>query len=197
MAARASEAKRQAAQARRGQGVGAAAPGMLVPANPDPSALVAVAPDADKARLGMICERIAAGESLTSIATGEGVGYGALVMWLAGSPVRMAAYQEARAIASIAHDEKSELELDAAEDDFGLKKAQALATHRRWRVEHVGAQYYAKRHIVAGDPANPLTVQAMSDASLSVVARGAIIDVRPAVGQNEAPACEGGGDGEA
>src|SRR5574340_1225015 len=83
-----------------------------------------------------ICTRIAGGESQRSIAKSLGVHDGSFIEWLAAIPERSERARESRRIAAVIWDERAEeVLLGMTESPMGIARANALASHFRWRAK--------------------------------------------------------------
>lgn len=92
-----------------------------------------------------VCDRIAAGETYTSIAADYGKTQGALSLWLAADPNRSARAKASGACAARAWDEQAEQGIKDAADRFELDKAREHAHHLRWRAAKLSSDYADRR----------------------------------------------------
>lgn len=104
----------------------------------------------------MVCEFISDGLSLTAIAEKAGVGIATFLTWTELDPERSARVREARRLMARLWDEKAERVIEAAQDDFELKKAKELAHHYRWRAAKIAPKEYGDKLELAGDPLAPV-----------------------------------------
>lgn len=113
--------------------------------------------------IDVICDRITAGHSLTSVAKEIGIHAATLIRWLEDDPQRSARAREARIRSARIWDEKAEAVIAAAPDKFELDRAQALAHHYRWRAKAIAPRDYGDKvtqeHTGAGG--GPIAVAAV------------------------------------
>lgn len=94
--------------------------------------------------LDAICERLADGESMTSIAVSAQVSIGSLLTW-AAQPEHSARVIESRALAASVWDEKAESGLENSGDPFELSRSKELAHHYRWRASKIAPKLYGDK----------------------------------------------------
>lgn len=111
-----------------------------------------------------VCADIGDQMSLTAIAKAQGVSIGSLLTWCEADPERSARVREARTLMARYWDERAEVVISEAKDDFELKKARELAHHYRWRGSKIAPKEYGDKMTLAGDPESPL--QGVTDAQL-------------------------------
>lgn len=122
-----------------------------------------------------VCERIAAGETYTAIATDYGKTQGALSLWLAAEPNRSARAREAAGLAARAWDEEAEAGIRAATDVLSLGKARELAQHLRWRASKLSPAYADRSKVEVGgalgvfDAAEALTPEQLQRVAQAVL----------------------------
>jgi hypothetical protein len=110
----------------------------------------------DATGIDAVCGAIGEGKSLTAIAEREGVSLGSLLTWIEADPERSARAREARTMMARYWDERSEQVIEAAGDEFSLKKAKELSHHYRWRAAKIAPREYGERVQHANDPDNPM-----------------------------------------
>lgn len=103
-----------------------------------------------------VCEAISDGLSLTAISVQVGVAVASLLTWCELEPDRSARVREARRLMARLWDEKAEGVIEAASDEFELKKAKELAHHYRWRAAKIAPKEYGDKLELASDPLAPV-----------------------------------------
>jgi len=111
-----------------------------------------------------ILQRIEDGESLASIAVGQGKNRSMLAKWLAAEENRSARARYSRQLAAQAWDELAESTIERADDAFGLSKAKELAHHYRWRASKVAPKEYGDKLDVDMKGTMSVTLQSSDDA---------------------------------
>lgn len=106
-----------------------------------------VARDAiDAFGLDVICDNIADGKSLTSIAASIGVSKGSLLTWLTATTDRSARVVEARSVTAWHWDEEAQSVIEKAKaDPVEMTRARELASHFRWRASKINPKVYSDR----------------------------------------------------
>lgn len=94
--------------------------------------------------IDLICERLIAGETQTSIAADIGVSKGLLCAWLA-EPERSARAREARILAASSYADLALAAIKDAPDPFELTRARELASHYRWQASKASPQEYGDK----------------------------------------------------
>lgn len=119
--------------------------------------------------LDAICDRIAAGGTLTAVAAEIGVGIATLLDWLEDDSERSARMKESRALAARIWDEKAEIGLMVASDPFELSKAKELAHHYRWRAKAISPREYGEKVQTehTGKDGGPIAIAAVDLKNLS------------------------------
>lgn len=92
-----------------------------------------------------VCDCIGEGKSLTAIASESGVSIGSLLSWIEGDPERSARVRESRSAMARYWDEKSEMCIESAADEFELKRAKELSHHYRWRASKIAPKEYGDK----------------------------------------------------
>jgi len=96
------------------------------------------------------CERIIAGESMTSIAKSLNASLSGVVKWIASDSDRSARAREARVTSAKTWDEKASQGVEDACDAFELAKAKELAYHYRWRSSKIAPRDYGDKIAIGG-----------------------------------------------
>lgn len=113
----------------------------------------------DKLGLEALCDRLVAGETMTSICKSINVTKGSMGRWVALNEDRQARVREARIASAEAFDELAEVGIRNAKNPLALARARDLAHHYRWRSSKVDPRRYGDKLELAGDKDAPLTVQ--------------------------------------
>lgn len=95
--------------------------------------------------LDEICESLASCTTMTALAEQIGVSKGSLIAWIAEDADRSARTKDARNLAAIFWEERAEVVVLDAADEFDLKKARELAQHYRWRASKIAPRDYGDR----------------------------------------------------
>jgi hypothetical protein len=95
--------------------------------------------------IDLVCQRIGERMTLTDIAEQAGVPVSTFVTWLAADPERSARVREVRTEMAKVWDEQAEVEIRAAADDLGMKRARELAHHYRWRATKIAPRDYGDK----------------------------------------------------
>lgn len=110
-----------------------------------------------------LCDRLRAGETLTSIAKSLKLkSVGTLLKWLGADGERSARAREARSAASAMYDEMAQKAIESAKNPLQLSKARELAHHLRWRASKVDPRNYGDKVEIE----NKVTVRDVSDEQL-------------------------------
>jgi len=113
----------------------------------------------DKLGLEALCDRLVAGETMTSICKSINVTKGSMGRWVALTDERRDRVREARIASAEAFDELAEEGIRNAKNPLALARARDLAHHYRWRSSKVDPRRYGDKLALGGDEDSPLTVQ--------------------------------------
>lgn len=133
-------------------------------------------PFLDEVGIDKVCERVAAGETLTALSRGLGVPLSALMGWVDADPARYSQFHYARVISAKTWDEKAETAILDAKDPHELNRARELANHYRWRAKSIAPKDYGDKvtqeHTGAnGGPivSTAVDLSGLSDSELAVM----------------------------
>jgi len=104
----------------------------------------------DKIGVDAICEKIIGGETLTAISKGVGVSVAWLLAWCNKDGERSARVREARITSARSWDDKAEIAISEATDQFTLSRARELAQHYRWRASKIAPKDYGDKLAIGG-----------------------------------------------
>lgn len=105
----------------------------------------------DQYGIERMCEDTMNGDSLSKMAQGIGVSIGALAKWLAKTPDRTHAMNEARRLSARVHDENALQVIRGATNFLELGKAREEASHLRWRASKTAPKEYGDRQHIELD----------------------------------------------
>ena len=114
--------------------------------------------------LDSLCEAVANGLTMRAIASGIGVSFGTLSLWIGAQPDRSARVRDARQHAAWLWDEKAEQAIIEVTDALGISKARELAQHYRWRASKIAPREYGDK--MGLNHSSEMSIKDMTDDAL-------------------------------